>query len=76
MAWLELKLRANADLVDTITTLLTELGALAVTTQDAGDQPIYEPEPGSEKMWDDVIITGLFDDHEDMNTVLRFDLVE
>ena len=34
------------------------LGAIAVTTADAGDRPIHEPAPGATPLWPRVVITG------------------
>jgi len=38
---------------------LWNLGALAVTLRDAGDQPLHEPGPGETPMWDRSIIEAL-----------------
>lgn len=35
-------------------------GALAVTLQDAADQPILEPAPGTTPLWPELRLTGLF----------------
>lgn len=71
MAWLELKFQVQADHAESISEILEHDGALAVTLQDAGDQPIYEPnieEPPP--IWNDVIVTGLFDATKDTNKIL------
>ncbi|MBS3745085.1 MAG: 50S ribosomal protein L11 methyltransferase [Wenzhouxiangellaceae bacterium] len=41
---------------------LWELGALAVTLQDAGDQPLHEPGPGETPLWEDSIVEALLPD--------------
>ena len=46
-----------------------EAGASAVTLQDAKDQPLYEPKLGSTPLWKNTTVIGLFDAHEDMDTV-------
>jgi len=38
---------------------LWDLGALAITLRDAGDQPLHEPGPGETPMWDRSIIEAL-----------------
>lgn len=71
MAWTELKFQVQADTAESISEILEHDGALAVTLQDAGDQPIYEPnidEPPP--IWNDVIVTGLFDANKDINKIL------
>ncbi|MDX1570243.1 MAG: 50S ribosomal protein L11 methyltransferase [Xanthomonadales bacterium] len=40
--------------------ILEDLGALAVTLADAGDQPVLEPAPGEHPLWPDLRVTGYF----------------
>lgn len=61
MPWIELHAKTTADYADSLSDQLTLLGAEAVTFQDAGDQPIYEPAPGSLNFWQETIVIGLFD---------------
>ncbi|MBA2654566.1 MAG: 50S ribosomal protein L11 methyltransferase [Gammaproteobacteria bacterium] len=61
MTWLQVKVQTLSDIAEDLSTLLTDIGALAVTLQDAGDQPLYEPSPELNPIWDDIIITGLFE---------------
>ena len=42
-----------------------EAGALSIALDDAGDQPLFEPLPGESPLWDEVILTGLFDANTD-----------
>ncbi len=58
--WIEIKLRCSAATADTISDLLEQLGALAVTYQDAEDSPILEPRPGERRLWPSTEVTGLF----------------
>lgn len=60
MAWIELKFSISNDAVNDLTELLNAHGALAVTLQDAADQPQYEPDPLEVPLWDNIILTGLF----------------
>ncbi len=39
---------------------LSEVGAVAVTFQDGGDEPLYEPPPGETALWRHNYITALF----------------
>lgn len=71
MAWLELKLRINSEMAELISNILEANNALAVTLQDAGDQPIYEPDINSAPpVWDAVIATGLFDEQTDLKKII------
>jgi len=42
---------------------LEAVGALSVTLSDAADQPLLEPGPGETPIWQQVVVTGLFDDN-------------
>lgn len=70
MTWVELKIQTKANKVELLSNFLTEIGALAVTTEDAGDQPLYELPPGATSLWDEVTITGLFDEHANVQVIL------
>jgi ribosomal protein L11 methyltransferase len=70
MTWIELKYTTTASQADALSEALTELGALAVTTQDAGDQPLYEPDPETTPTWDQIIITGLFEAKQNIESTL------
>lgn len=50
--------KSQAELAET---LMLEADALSISLDDAGDQPLFEPLPGESPLWDDVIITALFD---------------
>lgn len=65
MAWQQLHLQCEKDNVDLAEALLLEAGALSIALDDAGDQPLFEPLPGESPLWDEVIITGLFDANTD-----------
>ncbi len=40
--------------------MLTRLGALSITTEDAKDVPILEPKPGETPLWDELTVAALF----------------
>ncbi len=61
MAWQQLHLQCEKNNVDLAEALLLEAGALSIALDDAGDQPLFEPLPGESPLWDEVILTGLFD---------------
>jgi len=70
MAWLQLKISIKNTDVTTVSDLLTELGAVAVTMEDSADQPLYEPPPNATPLWDATTLTGLFDGADDMLGVM------
>lgn len=59
--YVEIKLIVKSSLADTISDILEQLEALAVTYEDAKDDPILEPLPGEFKLWPNTKITGLFE---------------
>jgi len=72
MPWLQLTLEANHSNSEQLSELLSQAGAAAVTMQDALDDPIFEPPPGSTPLWKQLLLTGLFEADADINSVLRF----
>lgn len=62
MSWLELKLRITNKDAEALEDLLLELGAVSVTLTDAEDQPLFEPPPGETPLWQQLVVTALFDE--------------
>lgn len=61
MSWLELRIETTAQDSSAVEEVLFYIGALSVTTLDAKDSPIYEPDPDQPPIWPDPILVGLFD---------------
>lgn len=61
MAWQQLHIQCEKSQAELAETLMLEADALSISLDDAGDQPLFEPLPGESPLWDDVIITALFD---------------
>src|SRR5690554_4465799 len=61
MAWFQVRFQADAAQVERLEEILLEAGSLAVTLEDAADQPILEPELGTMPIWDKTHVVGLFD---------------
>lgn len=61
MAWQQLHVQCEKSYAEITETLMLEADALSISLNDAGDQPLFEPLPGESPLWDEVIITGLFD---------------
>ncbi len=61
MAWWQLSVQCSASELEQVENLLLELGALSITLTDAKDQPLYEPLPGNTPIWDESIVTGMFE---------------
>lgn len=54
---------------DKVEEALLEAGALSVTLEDAGDEPIYEPDTDRPSLWSDTRLTALFPADADMGAV-------
>ena len=66
MPWIQLQIPADPDNADQLEDLLMEMGAEAVSMEDAADQPLYEPDPGTTPLWHHTSVTGLFDSERDI----------
>jgi len=63
MAWIQIKAYTNETNSELIGDQLQLLGAEAITYQDAGDTPIYEPPPGAILYWQHTTVTALFSEN-------------
>ena len=61
MPWIQLTFLTNKNTSEKAEQALLDAGALSVTFRDAEDNPILEPGPGETPLWEDIILTGLFD---------------
>lgn len=69
MPWIQLTFHTDKHHSEQAEQALLDLGALSVTLKDAEDQPVLEPLPGETPLWDQIILTGLFDANIDSQTV-------
>ena len=67
--WLQLTLEAHEHAIEQLEDALLQAGALAVTLEDAGDQPVLEPAPGATPLWSQTRVTGLFDAQSDIEVI-------
>ncbi len=72
MAWLQLTLEATHSNSEQLSDILTQAGAVSVTLQDAHDDPIFEPPPGSTPLWKELLLTGLFEADIQVDSVLNY----
>ena len=71
MSWLQLIIEAQPSQIAAIQDYLDAAGALAVTLEDAGDEPLYEPPPGASPLWTQTRVVGLFPADARMETVVK-----
>lgn len=60
MPWLKLRLRADKERAQEFADALENLGALAVSLEDAGDEPQFDVGQHETAAWTDTWVTGLF----------------
>jgi ribosomal protein L11 methyltransferase len=75
VAWWQLTVQCTQSELEPTEHILLELGALSITLADAHDEPIYEPLPGENPVWQVSMVTGLFDQQQSLED-LYDDLVK
>jgi len=70
MHWIQIILETSREQCGSLEDALLDQGALSVTYVDAGDQPLFEPDPGETPLWDAVRLVGLFPAEAPMDTVI------
>ena len=69
MPWLEASLTVDESRAAPVELLFENLGAVAITLGDAGDEPMLEPGPGETPLWQATRITGLFEAETDVDAL-------
>lgn len=70
MPWIQLSFSCAKDLSTTISEALSIIGAVSVTLQDAADQPLLEPGVGETPLWNQIVVTGLFDAASNVDSLI------
>ncbi|OOR88058.1 ribosomal protein L11 methyltransferase [Moraxella caviae] len=65
MSWQQLHLQCAKSQVEFAEALFYEAEAVSILLEDAGDEPLFEPLPGEEPLWDEVVMTAIFDTNSD-----------
>ncbi|WP_110648937.1 50S ribosomal protein L11 methyltransferase [Salinicola peritrichatus] len=71
MAWLQLKASIAPEQAEWLEELLLAEGASAITLQDAHDEPVFEPDRGTTPLWRETVLTGLYDDLNDVEVMIE-----
>ncbi|HET6725123.1 MAG TPA: 50S ribosomal protein L11 methyltransferase, partial [Gammaproteobacteria bacterium] len=69
MAWKELRFPLGDLDSEQLEAALEELGALAITLEDAADDALLEPAPGEQPLWPHSRVRALFDAEQDLNAI-------
>lgn len=72
MPWIEAHVTTPGEHADELSDQLIELGAQAITYQDAGNHPIFEPTADTPRIWHETVVVGLFDSEQSMEPVVQF----
>lgn len=71
MAWLQLKASIAPEQAEWLEELLLAEGASAITLQDAHDDPVFEPDRGTTPLWSETVLTGLYDDLNEVEAMIE-----
>jgi ribosomal protein L11 methyltransferase len=69
MAWWQLSVQCNKEELEQTEDSLLAIGAICITLGDAQDNPIFEPLPGDSRIWQNTIVTGMFDQNQQLETL-------
>lgn len=72
MSWLQIKIETQKADAPRYEELLETAGAAAVLMEDSADQPLLEPPPGAQPLWDATRVIGLFVVDSEMDAVVDF----
>jgi ribosomal protein L11 methyltransferase len=67
--WKTVAVAGTTHSLATVEETFWDTGAVSVSVIDAEDQPIYEPGPGEEPVWENVVVSGLYDEDVDLDMV-------
>ncbi len=65
ISWVNVTAACEKQRLDALESWFWDVGAVSVTVEDAADAPIFEPPPGEQPLWDQMLVTGLFEDDVD-----------
>jgi ribosomal protein L11 methyltransferase len=71
MPWLQISLTVDRERAPLLEAVLENAGALAVTLDDAGAEPLLEPLPDTTPLWPGVRLTALFDDDQSAQALVE-----
>lgn len=69
--WRQLAIVTDDTLAESVSEAMVECGALAVSFEDAGDQPLFEPKPGEVPVWSQTRVIALFPAEVDVAAIAQ-----
>lgn len=70
-SWQQIHITIPKEQLQELENFLLSIGALSTTYKDAGDDPVLEPLPGETPLWPELILTALFPQKKNINTVIN-----
>lgn len=70
-SWHQVHISIPKEQLQEVEDFLLSIGALSTTYKDAGDNPVLEPLPGETPLWPELIVTALFAQQKNINTVMN-----
>lgn len=70
MSWQQLVCHTTSRHQDVVVDTMEAAGAVSITWQDAEDDPILEPKPGEMRLWDNLVVTALYEEDTDLRQLL------
>ncbi len=70
-SWLQLVCSATKKYHEEIEAQMESAGSLSITWQDAKDEPVLEPLPGETPLWNNLVITALFEAETDLSSLTK-----
>lgn len=71
MAWTQLIVTSTAQHCEQLSDLLHEYGALSVSLENAGEQPLFQVLPEEMPVWKETKIKALFHEHADVEPIVQ-----
>lgn len=71
MPWLQISINTSKTSNQLAENILLDNGACSVTLKDAADDPVLEPAPGETPVWQQIIVTGLFEQTENNDALIK-----
>jgi ribosomal protein L11 methyltransferase len=68
--WQQINCHCHKAFQDEISQCMDAANALCITLQDAGNTPVLEPLPGETPLWNDLVLTALFNGEDDLSALL------
>jgi len=68
--WRQLAVVTNEASAEAVSDALVECGAVSVSLQDAGHEPLFEPKPGDMPVWTRTKVIGLYPEDADLAQIL------